>query len=340
MSEVDDCLGRPGFLSILDPGPAKVAPPANGQATGRRSALAKWLADPSNPLTPRVMVNRIWNYHFGRGIVATPSDFGLMGERPTHPELLDWLTREFISSGWSVKHMHRLILNSSTYQQSSAYHELAGKADPFNRLLWRYDRHRLEAEVIRDTTLRVAGLLNLEVYGPSVRPPLPLGVPDNNWEISPDVADHHRRSIYTFIQRNSLYPMLEVFDMPDTHASCARRSVTTTAPQALTYLNGTKVMNWAQGFAGRVLSTAGDDLAKQIEAAYRLAYSRRPRGTEKDAALTFFDRHSVIITQRAAAGEKLALPLEKPEWADPVHAATLVDFCHMLINSNEFVYSN
>ena len=331
---------QPGFLTILDPGPAKVTPPANGHTTGRRSALAKWLADPSNPLTPRVMANRIWNYHFGRGIAATPSDFGLMGERPTHPELLNWLSGEFIRSGWSMKHMHRLIVNSSTYQQSSAYNELAAKADPFNRLLWRYDRQRLEAEIIRDTTLKVSGLLNPEVYGPSVRPPLPLGVPDRSWETSPDVADHHRRSIYTFIQRNTLYPMVEVFDMPDTHASCARRSVTTTAPQALTFLNSTEVMDWAQAFAGRVLSTAGDDVSKQIEAAYRLAYSRRPKGTEKDAALTFFDRHAAIIAERAAAGEKLALPPEKPEWADPVHAAALVDFCHMLVNSNEFVYSN
>ena len=331
---------EPGFLSILDPGPAQVTPPEHGQSTGRRAALAKWLVDPSNPLTSRVMVNRIWNYHFGRGIVATPSDFGMMGERPTHPELLDWLASEFVRNGWSMKHMHRLILNSSTYQQSSAYCEQAAKADPFNRLLWRYDRQRLEAEVIRDAALRVSGLLNPHVYGPSVRPPLPLGIPERSWKVSPELADHHRRSIYTFVQRNTLYPMVEVFDMPDTHASCARRSVTTTAPQALTYLNSPEAMNWAQAFAARVLAAAGADRAKQVEAAYQMAYSRPPNGAEEDAALTFFARHQEIIAERVAAGEKLALPEDKPEWADPAHAATLVDFCHMLVNSNEFVYSN
>jgi uncharacterized protein DUF1553 len=331
---------EPGFMTILSSGSPAIAPPAGGHSTGRRTALAKWLTSPENPLTARVMVNRLWHYHFGRGIVPTPSDFGIMGERRTHPELLDWLAAEFIRSGWSLKHMHRLIMTSSTYRQSSAYREDAAAKDSMNRLLWRYERRRLESETIRDTALSVAGVLNTTMYGPSVRPPLPAGVPDGAWKTSPDIADHNRRSVYTFIRRNNLYPMLDAFDMPDTHLSCGRRGNTTTAPQALTYLNSEQSIEWARSFATRVLTEAGADWTRQVEAAYRLAYSRMPTGAEKDTALTFFRQHGELVAERQQTGGKLSIPEYPPDAANPVHAAVLVDFCHALSNSSEFVYIN
>jgi hypothetical protein len=301
--------------------------------------LGNWLTHPANPLPARVMANRIWHYHFGQGIVGTPSDFGLMGQRPTHPELLDWLASEFISSGWDIKKMHKLIVTSSTYRQTSVYSEAAAKADGRNRLLWRFPRQRLEGEVIRDSSLAVAGLLNTTLGGPSVMPELPEGMPASRggWKVSPE-EERNRRSVYIFVKRNARYPMMEVFDMPDTHESCGRRNQTTTAPQALTLLNGKVVLDWAQAFAGRVLSTAGPDVNRQIETAYKLAYSRKPSGDEKDISLTFFDKNRAIVASRIAAGEKIASPSITPEGVDKAHAAALVDFCHALLNSNEFVY--
>ena len=335
----------PGFLSILDPTPATYSPPEGLNSTGRRTALANWLASPENPLTGRVMANRIWQHHFGTGIVASPSDFGLMGERPTHPELLDWLTDEFIQNGWSMKHMHRLIMTSETYQQSSGFREASKKKDPFNRLLWRYPPQRLEGEVIRDSALTVAGLLNPEVGGKSVFPPLPRNMPEprGGWQVSEDPADHYRRSIYVFVRRNARYPMLQVYDMPDTHATCARREVTMTAPQALAYFNSDQTMSWAQSFAGRVVDEAGSDRSAQVEQAYRIAYSRTPDGWEKDAGLTFIESHAKVIHERESevTGEelaKLALPTVMAENLTPAQAAALVDFCHSILNSNEFVF--
>ena len=205
----------PGFPSILEPGPALIEPPPGNKSSGRRTALAYWLASRENPLTARVMVNRIWAHHFGRGIVGTPGDFGTMGDRRSHPQLLDWLAAEFVRSGWSVKHIHLLIMESNTYQQASTFRAAADSADPLNALRWRFAPRRLEAEVIRDTSLAVAGLLNREVGGPGVFPDLPQNapVPAGGWEVSEDRSDHHRRSIYIFVRRNSQYPMLRVFDM-------------------------------------------------------------------------------------------------------------------------------
>jgi len=325
---------QPGFLTLLDPGIAKVTPPANGESTGRRTALAQWLTDPGNPLTARLMVNRIWHYHFGRGIAGTPSDFGVMGERPTHPELLDWLAAEFVKSGWSMKQMHRLIMNSSVYQQSAEFRKNAAETDPGNRLLWAFPRHRLEGEAIRDSSLAVAGLLNTKMGGPSVFPELPVGMPTprGGWKVS-QAEERNRRSIYIFVRRNTRYPMLEAFDMPDTHESCSRRDVTTTAPQALTMLNDRVALEWAQAFAGRVLAEKDP-----VDSAFRLAYSRPPDGWEKDTAATFFHKQAPLIRERVARGEKLALPPAMPEGMAPEQAAAWVDFCQMLMNSNEFVY--
>jgi hypothetical protein len=288
------------------------------------------------------MVNRLWHYHFGTGIVANPSDFGVMGFGPSNPKLLDWLASEFVSNGWSLKAMHRLMVTSSTYRQSSAYRADVAKLDSGNRLLWRFPRQRLEGEAIRDSALFVSGLLKQEVGGPSVFPPLP---PDINksktwvWETSP-TADQNRRSVYIFVRRNLRYPMLEVMDMPDTQTSCARRQNTLTAPQALTMLNSDIASGWGVAFGARVIREVGADLQAQIKRAYHLAYLRPPTATEMDLALTFFNRHQKILTKRAAASEKLALPAELPAGVNTVQAAALVDFCLMLLNSNEFVYRN
>ncbi len=330
----------PGFLSILDPKLATIPALPELESTGRRTALANWLADPNNPLTPRVMVNRIWHYHFGRGIVATPSDFGLMGESPTHPELLDWLSDEFIKSGWSIKHMHRLIMNSATYQQTSTYRADADKADSLNRLFWRFPPQRLEAEVIRDASLSVAGMLDTTMGGPSVYPPLPDGMPTprGGWEISEHLAGSGRRSVYIFVRRNARYPMLQAFDMPDTHESCSRRTVTTTAPQALSMLNNNQAIRWAQGFAGHVFERNGSDLGASVHDAYELAFSRVPDGWEKDKALTFIDEQTQLVAERHEDGGVIALPTFVPEDVGADRAAALVDFCHTLLNANEFVY--
>ena len=327
---------QPGFLTLLDPAPAKIVPPENVESTGRRTALAKWLTDPANPLTARVMVNRIWHYHFGRGIVGTPSDFGVMGQRPSHPELLDWLAQEFVRDGWSMKRMHRLIMLSAVYQQASDSRKDAAAIDPDNRLLWAFPRQRLESEVIRDASLSAAGLLNLKAGGPSVFPELPTGMPSprGGWKQSA-AEEGNRRSVYIFVKRNARYPMMEAFDMPDTHESCPRREVTTTAPQALTMMNDRVTLEWAQAFAARALAAKDP-----VDSAFRAAYSRPPDGWEKDTVATFLEKQKRVIAAREAAGEKLALPAAAPAGMEPAYAAAFVDFCQMLLNSNEFVYRN
>jgi len=330
---------EPGFLTLLNPAFAKIEAPRSQDSTGRRTALANWLADPRNPLPARVMVNRLWHHHFGRGIVATPSDFGTMGERPTHPQLLDWLAGDFVRRGWSMKAMHRLMVTSNTYRQSSGSNETAAKVDRQNRLLWHFPRQRLEGEVIRDSGLAVAGLMNTKMGGPSVFPELPPGMETRGgWKVSEDPRERNRRSVYIFVRRNTRYPMLESLDMPDTHESCGRRNMTTTAPQALTLLNSKLTLEWAQAFASRVIRTAGLASSQQVEAAYQLAYSRKPDATELQTALGFLDRQRHIIAARQ--GAVLALPTPAPEQMDPPVAAALVDLCHMLMNSNEFVYRN
>jgi hypothetical protein len=331
---------QPGFLSILNPASTPVIKPASLNSTGRRTALARLLTDPENPLTARVFVNRIWQHHFHQGIAATPSDFGFKGERPTHPELLDWLATQFVKQNWNIKSLHKLIMLSATYQQSSAFGAEPARVDPDNKLLWRYPRQRLEAEVIRDAALAVSGLLNRRMGGPSIFPELPEGMqPYGSWKVS-EPEERNRRSIYVFVRRNMRYPMFETFDMPDTHETCPRRNSTTSPLQALTMLNNKVTLEWAQAFAGRVLQTAGANRDRQVETAYRLAYGRTPRASELRLATKFFDDHTTIIAERASNDEPLALPSLLSLNVSDADAATLVDFCHMLLNSNEFVYLN
>jgi hypothetical protein len=303
---------QPGFPVIFLPGnqPAAVrlALPRRG-TTGRRSALAKWLVRPENPLTARVMVNRLWQHHFGRGIVATPSDFGLRGERPTHPELLDWLAREFIASGWNVKHLHRLMLLSATYRQSSRPDPVALKQDPANRLLSRMNRVRLEGEIIRDSLLAVAGRLSQKMGGPGVRPPVPAETLRGSagWKASPDPHDHVRRSVYIFARRNLRFPFLEAFDLPDSNLSCPKREHSTTGPQALALLNSFDVIQAAQGLAARITFPA-KTAEERIVFLYRLTLGRRPSETEQRLSRRFLKETS------------------------------LTDLCRALFNVNEFIY--
>ena len=334
---------QPGFLTIFDRGPAKIAPSRIGM-TGRRTALANWLADPNNPLVARVMVNRLWHYHFGRGIVGTPSDFGEMRDRETHRELLDWLAATFVEQGWSVKKTHRLIMLSNTYRQSSAFNAEAAKTDPDNKLLWRFRRQRLTGEEIRDAILSVSGRINWQMGGPSVFPEIPKEMDvRGGWKRNESEDQKTRRSVYTFVRRNSRFPMFQAFDMPDTHESCSRRSVTTTAPQALNLLNDKAILISAQSFAGRVLKEAGDDVDRQIALAYRLAFARAPEADERKTAVNFLDQQSALIRSRIEAKQPVALPsncVVAPGAVAQARAAALVDFCHVLFNSNEFVYVN
>ena len=308
----------PGFLSILDARDAAVSA-ANG-STGRRSVLANWLADAKNPLSTRVIVNRVWHYHFGTGIAGTPSDLGLMGERPTNLPLLDHLTAQFVEGGWSLKKLHKTIMLSSVWQQTSAFNESAAKVDPENKYLWRFPRRRLEGEVIRDSMLSTSGRLNAALYGPSVFPPLPAGVETRGgWKKNETRENADRRSIYVFVRRNTRYPMFEAFDMPDTHESCARRNNTVSPAQSLELMNSAMVNDWSRSFAERLQNDQGVSRDGLFDKAWKLAYNRTPRADERTAAADFLAAQTKIT-----GDEKTAF----------------VDLCHMLLSSNEFLYLN
>ncbi len=314
----------PGFLSALDDRYASIPAPAPGASTtGRRSVLAHWLTQPDNPLTGRVIVNRLWQHHFGRGIVGTPSDFGAQGEPPTHAELLDWLARELVDNGWSLKHVHRLIVTSAAYRQSSQWDEANGKLDPENRLLWRMNRRRLEGETLRDAVLAVNGQLDLREGGPSVYPEIPaeLGAAAGKWSVSKDAADRNCRSVYVHVKRNLRYPFFEVHDAPGASESCARRHVSTNAPQALMLLNSQMMLDQAKAFAERVLREAGSEPGAVIERAYRLALGRSPDAAERDTMTAFLERQAKV---NSAASEAFG--------------AAVTDLCHALLNVNEFLY--
>jgi hypothetical protein len=338
---------HPGFLSILDPGDAQYAPPAGLNSTGRRTALAQWVADPKNPLVPRVMVNRIWHYHFGRGIVATPGDFGRMGAHPSHPELLDYLTSNFIESGWSIKKLHRMILLSNTYQQSSEFNAKSAEADADDTLLWRWPRRRMEAEAVRDTMLEVSGLLDRKMGGPGVFPPLPAGTSTElsataaagGWRAEKDPAQTNRRSVYIFVRRNLRYPMMQEFDSANNFDVHNVRINTVTPSQTLELMNFDLVVNWAQSLAGRVLNDRGLTEQAQIDRAYRLTFGRAASTEEQGIAASFFQTQTPILQARLdGRAAKPALPTNVPEGMDPARAAAWVDFCQMLMNSNEFLY--
>jgi hypothetical protein len=312
-----------------------------------RLELAQWLTRPDHPLTARVIANRLWHHHFGRGIVATPSDFGIRGEPPTHPELLDWLATELTARGWSLKHLHRLMVLSEAYQQSSRPVPQATRTiDPDNHLLSRMNRRRLEAETLRDATLATAGTLNPRRGGPFVRVPLEPEVyafifteeePDGLWPVHPDRREHDRRSIYLCAKRNVRLPLLEAFDLPDMVAPCPARAVSTFAPQALILLNGPFMQEQSKAFAARLLHDAGD-ARTQVERAYRLAVARAPKPSEREMALTFLADQTELLRDRLRANMPVGVPDDTPEGVDPAAAAALADFCLALLNRNEFLY--
>jgi hypothetical protein len=267
--------------------------PEEAPLTQPRAKLASWVTARDNPLTARVMVNRIWQYHFGQGIVVTPNDFGRMGGRPSHPELLDYLAEEFVKSGYSVKHMHRMILNSNTWQQASeTVNAKANEKDPENKLYWKYSRRRLGAEELRDSMLMVSGNLNTKIGGPSVIVPIEKELVEalykpSQWQVTADTSEHKRRSIYLLVKRNLHLPMMEVFDAPDSLVSCPRRESSTHAPQALELLNGTFSNEQAEAFAARLLKSSGGNAPRMVDQAYLLVAGRRPNAKERQVAIEF-----------------------------------------------------
>ncbi len=285
-------------LGVLLPEGAGELPP---DTKNPRTKLADWIADPDHPLTARVMVNRIWQYHFGQGIVRTANDFGFNGGRPSHPKLLDFLANEFVDSGWSVKHMHRLIVLSQSYRQSSRLTRQASgndalgiEKDPENRLLWRFSRRRLQAEEIRDAMLSASGKLNTRRGGRSILVPVEEGLvkllyKPSQWKVAEDRSEHYRRSIYLMAKRNLHVPFMEVFDQPALQTSCYRRESSTHAPQALELLNGDLSNELAAAFAERLESEVGPNKTQQVERAYLLAAGRDPTGQERKLGVEFLE---------------------------------------------------
>ena len=274
-------------LGVLLPEGAPILP---ADTPNPRTVLANWMTEPDHPLTARVMVNRVWGFHFGTGIVKTANDFGFNGERPSHPELLDYLANHFVESGWSVKALHRMMLNSSAYRQASrSSGAAAGRLkDPENRLLWRFTRRRLEAEEIRDAMLAVSGQANPKAGGESIMVPVEaeligLMYKPDQWQVAKNPREHRRRSIYLIAKRNMRLPFMEVFDQPTLLTSCSRRESSTHAPQALELLNGRLSNELARAFAKRLRREVGGSPLQQVERVYLLAVGRAP--TEKESAL-------------------------------------------------------
>jgi hypothetical protein len=305
---------EPGFPEVL---PQRAAP---GKG---RLALANWLTGPQNPLTARVLVNRLWQFHFGRGIVPTPNDFGKLGEPPTHPELLDWLASEFVAGGWKIKPMHRLILTSSTYRMSAKADEKALAKDPGNTWFWRFPMRRLSAEEVRDTMLAMSGKLNLKMGGPSVYPPIPKEVlmgqsrPGKGWNTS-SPEESARRSVYVHVKRSLILPLLAQFDLADTDASCPVRFTTTVPTQALGMLNGEFSNEQADAFARRLEKEAPEGIPAQVARGIRLTTGRNPSAEE-----TRQDAEFVRALRRENGLDE--------------HEA-LRSYCLVLLNANEFLY--
>jgi len=307
---------KPGVLSVISETDYEFpAPPAGAKSSWRRRGLAEWLVSRQHPLTARVMVNRLWQHHFGEGIVRTPSNFGRLGELPSHPELLDWLAVEFIERRWSIKQMHRLMMTSQAYQMRSDDIPANMAIDLENRFFWRMPRMRLEAEIIRDQILAVAGNLDRTLGGPCVfpyiDPKLFQSSTKRTWPGKPDTdPSTWRRSIYVYSKRSIRYPLFETFDQPNLINSCERRNRSTIAPQALLLMNNNFIIMEANFFAERLRREVGEDVKAQVERAYRLALSRAPSEFERAKAMEF------ILTGQNG----------------------LAEFCQLLFNLNEFVY--
>jgi hypothetical protein len=317
----------PAVLHKFEPGPKPL-----------RLAFAEWLVSPENPLTPRVTVNRLWQELFGRGLVRTSNDFGAQGERPTHAELLDWLAAEFVESGWSRKHMIRLMVTSAAYRQASDARPELAERDPDNKWLARQNRLRLPAELIRDNALAVSGLLYPEVGGKSVRPPQPAGVSELMYSRKPwdeeQGPERYRRGLYIFFQRTAPYPMLVNFDAPATLVTTVRRERSNTPLQALNLLNDPVFLEAAQALAARTLQEA-NGFSERLERIFRLCVSRPPKPAEKDRLTTFFERQREVLQNEPGAAAKIA-PFV-PAGEDPVDVAAWTGVARGLMNLDEFI---
>jgi hypothetical protein len=336
----------PGVLLASQPGGpfAELKASSKDEKTGRRAALAAWLARAENPLTARVIVNRLWQHHFGRGIVATPSDFGVRGEPPSHPELLDWLASELIREGWRLKPLHRLMVTSATYRQSSKAAAKLVADDPENTLFGRMNRRRLDAEGVRDAMLAVSGELNSKMAGPGVLAPIEKEIEDlifteaeavDLWPEDRNPSEHLRRSLYLFRKRNVRYPLFDAFDAPDTQSACPRRATSTHALQALALLNSEFAAARARALAGRLLGTAGSGGDDRIKAAYQHVLARPPSHDEIDRAQRFLNAQKVLVLKEK---REMKAPACDCCGIDPAEAAAWVDFSLALLNCNEFLY--
>jgi len=285
------------------------------EVKGRRAALARWLTAPDNPLTARVLANRVWQWHFGKALVRTPNDFGVQGDPPTHPELLDFLASELVSHGWDLKHLHRLILNSNTYRMSSRGAERSAERDPDHRLLSRFPRRRLEAEAVWDYLHAVAGTLNRKQHGPAVVPPVDpdalTSLLNTNWKVTPDRAEWTRRGVYLAVRRSLQFPLFGAFNGTQGLESCAGRENTVVASQALTLLNSEAVHAQAKALADRLRRECPGDDAQRVRRGWLLVFSRSATEYEVERTLAFL---------RGREGDALGL------------------WCLALLNANEFLY--
>jgi hypothetical protein len=331
-----------GFLTVLTNG----KPPqeywsearaeiSDARSTGQRRAMAEWMTDVDHgagALLARVMVNRVWQHHFGEGLTRTVSDFGVRGERPTHPELMEWLTGEFVRGGWKLKALHRTIVTSAVYMQSTDFDSARAEIDPENRLWWRRRPMRLESEILRDSVLAVSGTLNLQQFGPAFKPPIPREAMQARNTKDPypadakDTPETRRRTVYMFHKRVVQHPLMQAFDGPDAQVSCSRRSNTTVAPQALALLNDGFLRDRAADFARRLVKD-GAKVDDWVNSGFTLALGRLPSDIERMEAAKFIDRQ---IERRKARAEELNL--------DEIRLAALSDFCQALFGVNEFIY--
>ena len=326
-TQLGEAVG-PGELRVLSEAPIDYPYDAPGMpTTGRRSALAQRLTDLSHPLTARVLVNRIWIHHFGRGLVATPGDFGSQGEPPTHPELLDYLAKCLMRDGWSLKALHRLIMTSTAYRQDSKRHALGDELDRDNKLYWRMAVRRLEAEAIRDAILAASGELNPAMYGR----PVPVSVDDSGQAvINSEDGGKARRSVYIQVRRTAPIDLLEVFDAPQMEPNCERRNVSTVAPQSLLLMNSQFVVEQAESFARRVADQVGTDRAAQAREVWRRAFSAEPTDAQLAELVTYLETQSELMHHGETKKRSGSLQ-------DADHMA-LASLCQVLVQSNRFLY--
>jgi hypothetical protein len=331
-----------GFVTVLTRGkPAadywkEARAGARADTTYQRRALAAWVTDAergAGPLLARVIVNRVWQHHFGEGLVRTPNDFGTRGDRPSHPELLEWLAADLVAHGWKLKRLHRMILLSATYRQGAAFDAGKAKIDPDNRLLWRMRPRRLEAEVLRDALLVAGGVMYRKMYGPAFKPPIPAdamvarNLKDPYPRNVPEGQEDRRRSVYMFHKRVIPYPLFQVLDAPDAQQCAGRRNVTTVAPQALALLNDPFIRTRAGDLANRLLKETGGAPAAVIDRAYHLAFGRPATEAERDAGVEFLAQQTRERSARAPKGSP-----------DEIRRQALTDYCQVLFGLNEFIY--